>query len=703
MKKLFTLLTLASVAAFTSCKKDNNNNSGTGPTTTIGNKIAPDGFNFATTKTVNLNVTLQDNNGGPIAGVVVSVYAPGNTDPSTSLFKGVTDKSGNLTGKVTVATSLDKIVIDPAYVGLMRYATAAINNGSTTVVIGGKSGYSGDIIPDAVNSVATGTSSSHTMVNGTTSVDVVYPTGYTSSNAFTSPTNLGRPAYLEATGDVIDASLLSYVNASLPEGTPVTTSHPSYLATNAVHAINVTAKSDVWVTFVSEGAGYQNTLAYYTYKTGNPPTQVLGGTNANGIDKVTYIFPNASGAGSGGGLKAGDKVKLGTFDAGTTIGFVLIQNAWTGSGVNTSNTAFFTQDEFNPENTAALRKHTVMLYDDVHKLYLLGFEDQNRQNGGSDNDFNDLVVYATSNPITAISGTGVAPIDKGGDSDGDGVPDALDAFPTDPARAYISYYPSASTYASLAYEDNFPSKGDYDMNDLLVKYRYTFISNASNQVVELKGDYMVGAAGASFHNGFGVQLPVPASAVSSVTGQQFISSYISLASNGVEAGQSKAVIIPFDNHEALAKNPDGAFFINTLTAKDKVTSKTATVDINFNTPVAASTLAIANFNPFLISNLRRGYEIHLPGYAPTDKANTALFGTADDNSSPSAGRYYVSKENWPWAISFTGDFSYPVETVNITQAYPHFADWAGSAGVSFLDWYSNTASGYRVSSNIYSK
>ncbi len=702
MKKFFTLLTLASVVAFTSCKKDNN--SGSSPASTNATKIAPDGFNFATTKTVNLNVTLQDNNGGAIAGVVVSVYAPGNTDASTSLFKGITDKSGNLTAKVTVATSLDKIVIDPAYVGLMRYATAAINNGSTTVVIGGKAGYSGDIIPDAVNTVATATSSaSHVMTNGTSSVDVVYPTGYTSSNAFTSPTNLGRPAYLEATGDVVDASLLSYVNASLPEGTPVTTSHPSYLATNAVHAINVTAKSDVWVTFVSEGAGYQNTLAYYTYKTGNPPTQVLGGTNANGIDKVTYIFPNASGAGSGGGLKSGDKVKLGTFDAGTTIGFVLIQNAWTGSGVNTSNTAFFTQDELNPENTAALKKHTVMLYDDVHKLYLLGFEDQNRQTGSSDNDFNDLVVYATSNPITAISGIGVAPIDKGGDTDGDGVADNQDAFPTDPTRAYISYYPSASTYASLAYEDNFPSKGDYDMNDLLVKYRYTFISNASNQVVELKGDYMVGAAGASFHNGFGVQLPVAASAVSSVTGQQFISSYITLASNGVEAGQSKAVIIPFDNHEALAKNPDGAFFINTLTTKDKVTSKTATVDINFATPVAASTLAIANFNPFLISNLRRGYEIHLPGYVPTDKANTALFGTADDNSSPSAGRYYVSKENWPWAISFTGDFSYPVESVNITQAYPHFSDWASAGGISFLDWYSNTATGYRVNSNIYSK
>ncbi|NCD69496.1 LruC domain-containing protein [Mucilaginibacter agri] len=699
MKKLFTICALASVAAFTSCKKDNN--SGTTPETGL-NKIAPDGFNFSTTKTVNLNVSLKDNVGGAVSGVIVSVYLPGNTDASSSIFKGVTDKSGNLTAKVTVASSVDKLVIDPAYVGLMRNATAAINNGSITAVIGGKDGYSGDIIPDAINTVAISANSTKA-VNGTTQVDVGYPTGYTSSNAFTSPTNLGRPAYLEATGDVIDASLLSYINASLPEGKSVPSTHPEYLASSAVHTINLTAKSDVWVTFVAEGAGYQNTLAYYTYKTSNPPKQVTSGTNSNGIDKVTYIFPNASGSGSGGGLKAGDKVKLGTFDAGTSVGFILIQNAWTGSGVNTSNQAFFSQDDFNPENTSALRKHNVMLYDDVHKLYLFGFEDQNRQNGGSDNDFNDLVIYATSNPVTAISNNGVATIDKGGDTDGDGVPDELDAFPNDATKAYISYYPSASTYSTLAFEDNFPSKGDYDLNDLLVKFRYTFYSNASNAVVEMKGDYTIGAAGASFHNGFGVQLPVAASAVSSVTGQKFISNYITLASNGVEAGQTKAVIVPFDNHEALIKNADGSYLINTLTSKDKVTSQTATVDVMFSTPVAASTLTPTAFNPFLISNLRRGYEIHLPGYLPTDKADTKLFGTYDDNSSASANRYYLSKENWPWAIGFTGDFAYPIEGININQAYPHFADWASGGGVSFLDWYSNTATGYRNTSNIYSK
>jgi LruC domain-containing protein len=698
MTRFSTILIFASLFAFVSCKKDNSQNNGIDPGVT---KIAPEGFNFSTSKNVNLNVTLRTNNDQPLSGVVVSVYAPDKVDAGDPLFKGVTNAAGNLTATVTVPSSYGKLVIDPAYVGLLRNVTATINNGNTNVIIGGKDGYSGDIVADAINAVGTAQNSGSIKSNSFLFTEIGYPTGYNASNAFTSPTNLGRPTYLEATGDVIDASLLSYINASLPEGSALSTTHPEYL-TNKVNTINVTAKSDVWVTYVSEGAGYQNTLAYYTYSTSNPPSKTSGGTISDGIDKITYVFPNASNVGSGGGLKSGDKVKLGTFEAGTTVAFVLLQDAWTGSGVNTNATKFYSQSAFNPETTSALRQHSVVLYDDVHKLFLIGFEDQNRSS--SDNDFNDLVVYATANPITAISNTNVATIDKGGDTDGDGVQDEQDAFPNDASKAYINYYPTKDTYANIAFEDNWPKKGDFDLNDMVVKYRYSFISNAKNQVVSMTGDYLVAAAGASFKNGFGVQLPVNASAVQSVTGYKLSSgSYITLAGNGVETGQSKAVIIPFDNHDLLVKNFDFSFFINTMNSKDKVTSQTASVTVNFSSPVDATTLKVSAFNPFLISNLRRGYEVHLPGFAPTDKADSKLFGTDDDKSSVATGKYYLSADNQPWAINFTDSFIYPIETANINQAYPHFADWALSGGTSYTDWYSNTAAGYRNTGNLYLK
>jgi LruC domain-containing protein len=707
MKSIFTYALLAGVVALSSCKKDNNNEQ-TDEGTTI-NKIAPDGFTFNTTKNVTLNVALKTNTDQPLAGVVVSVYLP----TGAAIYKGVTNSSGVLQGVVTVPSSATTLIIDPAYLGVMRNAQATISSTNTVnATLGGVNGFGGDVVADVVNSSASTIGSSH-KTTGVFSTDYAYPGSYTASTAFTNtsafPRSLGRPVYLEATPDVIDASLLSYINASLPEGSKVSTLHPEYI-NNAVSTINVAKTSDVYITFVTEGAGYQSALAYYTYKTGNPPSASSGGTLFGGIDKITYVFPNASGYGSGGGLKAGDKVKLGNFAAGTSIAFVLLQDAWTGSGVSTGAQKFFSDNSFNPESNSTLRKHSVVLYDDVHDLYLTGFEDCNRQdpranvNGyTSDEDFNDLIFYTTSAVTDAISNSGVSVIDKGGDTDGDGVQDVQDAFPNDATRAYVNYYPSASTYAQIAFEDNWPKKGDYDLNDMVVSYRYTFTNNAQNQVVDLKGEYSVAASGASFKNGFGVQLPVAASAVRSVTGQQAISNYIVKASNGVEAGQAKAVIVPFDNHEALLRNPDGAFFINTLASKDRVTSSLATVAVNFTSPVAQANLQVASFNPFLISDMRRGYEIHLPGYAPTDKVTTTLFGTDDDASAPANNKYYVSKENWPWAISFSGTFSHPFELQPINEAYPRFSDWASSGGVNFTDWYSNTASGYRNTSKIYNK
>lgn len=698
MRKLFTYVLFISLAGLISCKKNSS-----GPTkTTNPNKISPDGFNYSTSRNVNLNLYLQSPKGEALAGVVVSVYRPSSTAAGTAIFTGVTDKNGNLNAKISVPTYLSSLVIDPSYLGLLHNATATINANSITAIIGGPNVYSGDIVPaaTATSTTSTGTETLFSAVSGSTTFS--YPSPYTSTadavvNNNLIPLSWGVPKYLLPNNDPISATLLSYVNASLPEGKSVATTHPNYLTSTNTSTINVTATADVWITFVAEGAGNLNSFAFYTYPTGTPPQ-----TPAD-IKNATLIFPNASGLGSGGGLLPGNKVHLGTFSVGTSIGFILLSNAWTGSGVNVNATKFYSNDALNPETVASLQKHSLVLYDAADNLSLITFEDLNRQTGGSDNDFNDVVFYATSNPITAISNTGVPPIATPLDSDGDGVPDALDAFPNDPTKAYITYYPSKTGYANIAFEDNWPSKGDYDMNDLVLNYRYTLVSNAQNQVVTVQADYSIAAAGASFKNGFGVQLPIPASAVKSVTGQLFKNNYIQLASNGVEAGQANAVIIPFDNTDELINNPDFSFFVNTENSKDKVVGNTSTVLVTLNSPIAISTFTTSAFNPFLISNGRRGYEIHLPGYAPTDKADPKLFGTADDASIPNQGKYYISNDNWPWAINYSDQFVYPIEGVNISLAYPHFTDWAASAGSLFTDWYTNTAAGYRNSTNLYLK
>ncbi|WCT13851.1 DUF4114 domain-containing protein [Mucilaginibacter jinjuensis] len=233
----------------------------------------------------------------------------------------------------------------------------------------------------------------------------VYPDGYTATNAFMAPITLGVPVYLEAKNDLFSSFLRFVINLNFASTNSILDSHPQYLSPENVNTINIAVKSELYVTFVSQGASNKNTLAYYTYQTGKPPVSTSGGSDNGAMDKITYIFPNAS-------LTPGNKIKLGIFSPGTSVSFVLISNGWTGNDVNITNEKFYSQDKLNPETTTSLKRHSVMLYDDIDQLFLIGFEDRNRQTGSSDNDFNDLVFYVSSNVKNSISNLNVVPVDN---------------------------------------------------------------------------------------------------------------------------------------------------------------------------------------------------------------------------------------------------------------------------------------------------
>ncbi|MFX9672890.1 DUF4842 domain-containing protein, partial [Acinetobacter baumannii] len=65
--------------------------------------------------------------------------------------------------------------------------------------------------------------------------------------------------------------------------------------------------------------------------------------------------------------------------------------------------------------------------------------------------------------------------------------------------------------------------------------------------------------------------------------------------------------------------------------------------------------------------------------------------------------YYVTKQNYPWAINFTSPFIYPIERTSIADAYPYFLKWASSGGTQFNDWFINTSIGYRNTNLLYTK
>lgn len=293
------------------------------------------------------------------------------------------------------------------------------------------------------------------------------------------------------------------------------------------------------------------------------------------------------------------------------------------------------------------------------------------------------------------------------DSDGDGVPDTEDKYPFDPHRAYNTFFPGETSFGTLAFEDNWPKRGDYDFNDVVLDYNIKTVTNASNQVVEVITNFRLRASGATFHNGFGFQLDgISPGKISRVSGNRPGS--LSMSTNGTEAGQSFATIIVFNSFFAEMSRPGNVIGVNTdrLGAYVMpVNIQTVITFIDQGVVPAGGTVSLADlnfskYNFFIFTNGSRGTEIHLPDRAPTSLANTSLFGTGDDNSQPSSGRYYKTANNLPWAMNIVQGFDYTIEKASIDTGHLKFLEWAVSGGVSFPDWFLNLP-GYRNQAFIF--
>jgi LruC domain-containing protein len=312
---------------------------------------------------------------------------------------------------------------------------------------------------------------------------------------------------------------------------------------------------------------------------------------------------------------------------------------------------------------------------------------------------NGAVVVALGNeqnflPITACNPEGVGSIIIN-DTDNDGVPDDLDDFPNDPDRAYRSWYPGQNTFSTIAFEDLWPGLGDFDFNDVVVEFQYELITNAANQLVDLNGRFRLMAAGASLNNGFGVSIPVAPIHIGSVSGGQIDGSTILFDPNGTEAGHTaNTVIIVYD----AINTTFGGGFINTIPGNTYIQTDTVTVSVTFTNPQAS--FGAAPFNPFIFVDQERGKEVHMLDFVPTELVNPAYFGIWEDRSVPSAGAYYKTESNLPWAIEIPVTFDYPIETIDILLTHLKFAEWASSGGTVFQDWYLDLP-GYRNQQNIY--
>lgn len=637
----------------------------------LGNIVVSEGFNYSTTNELKILITILDNGSNPLPNVPLELSYLDLESEKIKLLSGVTENDGTFRGISSIPNYKDSLYLNITYVGLVSEHSIAVSSNEVVYTIEGKKEpeYSGS--SDA---------NSSGRVTGLYNYIGVYD-------------NLGVPLTLEPLNDYISGDMLELINNNLPEKQPVPDFNPEYITD--VHANTVlTDSAEIWITFVHEGAWWRNGFGYYTYPTDNPPL------TKDDISGLNIIFPNVSFKYSRGGLQSGNKVHLGKFGPNTSIGWFLVPNGWDPDSqqVTASNNIKYSDSRFNTFSSEEFRSHVVLLNDEVREILLLGFEDISRPWG--DNDFNDAVFYITASPFSAIEKSNLVSTKTNPtiDSDNDGVSDINDSYPNDPSKAFNIAIPGENIYGSLAFEDMWPSKGDYDLNDMVIDYNFNLLTNSSNEVVEMIANIKLKAMGAGYKNGFGFEMDLPPSEIETVTGSVLYENIIAILPNGLESGQDKSVIIVFDNGFKVMASPQGGF-VNTEENKAIVEPVEFTIKVTFSSPVKLVDFGYAPFNPFIFVNGVRSKEVHLPGKPPTNLANRDLFGSFDDDSKPPE-KYYLSKSNLPWAINLPVSFNYPKEKKSVSKAYLKFNSWANNAGYEYRDWYEDL-SGYRDYLNIF--
>lgn len=266
-----------------------------------------------------------------------------------------------------------------------------------------------------------------------------------------------------------------------------------------------------------------------------------------------------------------------------------------------------------------------------------------------------------------------------------------------------SYYPAADTFATLAFEDNWPLVGDYDMNDLVVHYRLTSY-DAEGTLLRVKIEGEIVAIGASYHNGFAFRLP-------GLLREQVDTGRLAFSINDVEQqvspleqGREEAIfIIANDLWDFVTPGEDCKYYRSEAGCGSNI-QMTFSLEIPLEANVNKSDVAQFPYDPFIFSTPDkernyifgeapgRRFEIHLKNQAPTEAFQMNFLGRGSDTSSVEYGHYFINENGLPWAINIPYEWEHPLEYMDIKYAYPNFHSFVTSSGTLNTDWFINEKS-----------
>ena len=438
--------------------------------------------------------------------------------------------------------------------------------------------------------------------------------------------------------------------------------------------------SEVTFTLLGGSTCWNSSLGYYYYTDDNKPTKP---EDVN----IILVFPNTqdgqwANAGKNKfesyngniGVQRGEVVQLmyypnianddksgatKTFPKGTRIGFILRTQGWAMQGndygIITQGPKYWTKkyntwcvttdglsyssdngDYLNPNGESRAAKFSYKA-SNGEKYTIVSFED-----ALDDQDFDDL-IFALK-PVNVFAD-----------------------LPEIENR-------KSSTNGVYAFEDLWPKKGDYDLNDAVVNVKHEKEFNGDGNIIK-ETFYLT-----TYQNYVTLTSGLALTLETKKTPSEIKMRRI-LNGSTVEEDAS------FDN--------DGKVYYLTSDFKGEL-GTTYILELVYNTPLSSSS-DLATVKPFIYrSEGEKNWEVHIPMEAPTNKMNTNYFGNEDDCSDPSKGLYFVREGNYPFAFYLAGAsisvFEEAIlkranESKRIDELFPGFLEWSSSGGKTNQNWY----------------
>ena len=441
--------------------------------------------------------------------------------------------------------------------------------------------------------------------------------------------------------------------------------------------IELTQNTEVAITCIGGNTCWNASLGYYYYPLGEEPKSL------NDVN-VVLTFPNTQNGGitkdyNGTltmGAHPGDCVKLkyypniasgseegasDIFPAGIKLGFVLVPNAWSQKAASKyekerkqrSSTSPLISRNLNGE--AMLDKSNNLI--SMAAMYeldghiLMSFEDDNDY----DHNYSDFIVaFQTSNP-TAHK------------------PAPLPEYQNVKVETNIGVY---------AFEDQWPDKGDYDLNDVMFTARHYKVMSSQNQGIYEQG-YTYKTYANEQHreilpSGLAIRIP-----------------------HWVKTDTLKFCV----RHPGEEEFKEAPFVFN---ENKKLAFLTDNVHPEIGTEyrlyvchhASNSTLPKDRiwFQPVLYRYVDGKYlEIGVTGNEPSALADRSFFGTKDDRSVLTGSKkfYYVREGNYPFSFFLNNGTEKDIEKLMkaenesrcISEIYPYYDEWVTSNGTKAKDWY----------------